>query len=116
MNDAITRIKGERFDDEVNHSTLPVVVDFYGDGCPPCEVMSPLLEEFASEYKGRIRFVKLNLDDEDEYSKGLVTRFALMSVPTILLFKRGVIADRVVGVAPKAVLRQKMESLSNSQV
>jgi len=103
---------GNEFEEEVIHAKLPVVVDFYGGGCPPCEVVSPIVEELAKEYDGKVKFVKLNMDDDEEQSSRLAARFELMSVPTVLFFHGGRVADRVVGVVPKADLRQKAKSLT----
>jgi thioredoxin 1 len=112
LSGTVLRIKGNDFEEEVLHANLPVVVDFYGGGCPPCEIVSPIVEELAKEYDGKVKFVKLNMDDDEEQSNRLAARFELMSVPTLLFFREGKLADRVVGVIPKADFRQRMESLT----
>ncbi|HME19002.1 MAG TPA: thioredoxin domain-containing protein [Nitrososphaerales archaeon] len=112
MNGAVLRIKGDRFEEEVIRASLPVVVDFYGSGCPPCEIVSPIVEELTKEYDGRVKFVKLNMDDDQEHSNRLAAQFGLMSVPTVLFFSRGKVADRAVGVVPKADFRRMTESLT----
>jgi len=113
MGEIVRRIKGEAFDSEVTLSPLPVVMDFYGDGCPPCEVVSPILEGLAMEYEGRVKFLKLNLDDEDRFSQGLVESLTLRSVPTVVFFNGRTVMDRVVGVVPKESFRQRIEGLVN---
>ena len=112
LSGTVLRIKGNEFEEEVIRANLPVVVDFYGGGCPPCEIVSPIVEELAKEYDGKVKFVKLNMDDDEEQSSRLAARFELMSVPTVLFFHGGRVEDRVVGVVPRANLRQKTESLT----
>jgi thioredoxin len=112
MRGTVLRITGDRFEDEVVRAELPVVVDFYGGGCPPCEIVSPIVEELAEEYDGRVKFVKLNMDDDQEQSNRLAAQFGLMSVPTVLFFSKGKVANKAVGVVPKAEFRRMTESIA----
>jgi thioredoxin 1 len=108
MNGTVLHIKGDSFQDEVVRSKLPVVVDFYADWCGPCRIIAPLMEQFAKEYAGKVKFVKINTDDNQE----LASQFGIMSIPTVMFFSNGRVEDIVVGAVPGAVFKQKLESLT----
>ncbi|MCL1895189.1 MAG: thioredoxin [Clostridiales bacterium] len=84
-----------------------VVVDFYADWCGPCKMMAPIFEEAKEAYAGRAVFAKINVDE----NKGIAIDNKIMSIPTLLFFKDGQIADRVSGVLDKATLYGKIDSL-----
>ena len=104
-------IRGEAFEEEVLRSGLPVVVDFCAGSCPPCEAVSPIIEELAAEFEGRVKFVRLNMDDDEDQSQRLAARFALASVPTVLYFSDGTLRGRTVGAAARTEFRQGVQSL-----
>jgi thioredoxin 1 len=111
MNETVHQIQGSSFQTEVVRSELPVVVDFYADWCGPCRMISPLIEQLSKEYKGRAKFVKIDTDDNQE----LAGQFGIMSIPTVVFFSKGKVEDIVVGAAPAAVFKQKLETLTSSR-
>jgi thioredoxin 2 len=90
---------------EVEASTLPVLVDAWAAWCGPCRAIAPIVEQLAAELAGRVRVGKLNVDENPHTSQ----RFALRSIPTLLIFKGGREIDRIVGAAPKAQITQRLE-------
>lgn len=95
------------FQQEVLESKQPVLVDFWATWCAPCRVIEPVVEELAANFKGRAKVAKLDVDT----GTGLAAQYGVQAIPTLLLFKDGRIADRVVGVVPKEVLVKKLEDL-----
>ena len=104
-------IRGETFEEEVLRSGLPVVVDVYANSCPPCAAVSPIIDELAAEFEGRVKFVRLNMDDDEGQSQKLAARFELASVPTVLYFSGGTVRGRTVGLATRTEFRQGVEAL-----
>jgi thioredoxin 1 len=95
------------FDTEVQASDTPVLVDFGAEWCGPCRALAPIVEEIAKEYAGRLKVGTVDIDK----AKGVAAKFQIMSVPTIILFKGGKAVDKVVGLRPKADLRQRVEAV-----
>jgi thioredoxin 1 len=81
---------------EVEGSNLPVMVDFWAPWCGPCRMVSPVIEKLAGKYSGKIKVVKVNVDDNQE----LAIKYNVMSIPTIMLFKGGKAVDQAIGAAP----------------
>ena len=101
---AITALTGATFDEEVGASDVPVLVDFWAVWCGPCRMVGPVLEALAAENEGKLRVAKLNVDDEPE----LARRYEVMSIPTLLLFKDGVLKKRLVGAKGKGQLTAEL--------
>ncbi len=95
----------EDFEREVLQSNQPVLVDFYADWCGPCRALEPVIEELAQELQGRLKIVKLDVDQNSELS----LQYNVHSVPTLILFKNGQEVERIVGYLPKAQLLQALE-------
>jgi len=94
------------FKNEVLDSEVPVLVDFYADWCGPCKMMSPLVEELAAEYAGKAKVGKLNVDE----SGNTAQKYKVMSIPTLLIIKKGQVVDQIVGAVPKQQLINKLNS------
>jgi thioredoxin 2 len=90
------------FADVVEASTIPVLVDMWAPWCGPCRKVSPVLEQLAAEFAGRLKLVKINADEAPELSQ----RFEVLAIPTLMLFERGKVIDTQVGAAPAPVLRK----------
>jgi thioredoxin 1 len=100
-------ITDSNFSQEVEQSKLPVVVDFWAPWCGPCKIISPLVDELAKEFEGKIKVGKMNVD-ENQQTAG---QFGIMSIPTLLFFKDGKPVDSVVGAQSKETIKQKMAKL-----
>jgi len=97
---AIAELTEATFAEEINSATEAVVVDFWAEWCGPCKMVAPVLEEIADEHPGQLRVAKVNVDEHP----GLAQQFNVMSIPTLIVFKDGVEAQRVVGAKGKAQL------------
>jgi thioredoxin 2 len=95
------------FSAEVERSPVPVLVDAWAAWCGPCKMIAPVIDELAAEMAGRVRVAKLNVDENPLTA----ARFNLRSIPTLLLFKGGREADRIVGVQPKSEISRRLERL-----
>ena len=102
----VSKVSDTDFDAEVLKSTQPVVVDFWAEWCGPCKMIAPALEELAGSMNGKVKIVKLNVDENPQTA----AKYGIMSIPTLMLFKNGELASRQVGAAPK----QKLEAWINS--
>ncbi|MBB3946534.1 thioredoxin 1 [Rhizobium skierniewicense] len=97
---ATVKVDTSNFQAEVLDSAEPVVVDFWAEWCGPCKMIAPSLEEIATELAGKVKVVKLNIDENPE----LAAQFGVRSIPTLAMFKGGEVADIKVGAAPKTAL------------
>ena len=102
---AIYHINKENFEQEVVNSTQPVLVDFWASWCGPCKMLSPVISELAEEYEGKVKVGKVNVDEQPE----LASAFRVASIPTVVLFKDGKIAETSVGYRPKQQLEEMIK-------
>ena len=111
MNEPIN-INEASFEKAVINSPMPVLVDFWAHWCGPCKMIAPLLDEIAKESDGHFRVTKVNIDDDP----ALMQRFGIRGVPTLLFFSKGEVRDRIVGVASKKAILDKLEALAGHSV
>jgi len=105
----VIHINDNNFDSEVINSNIPVLVDFWDPWCMPCKMLEPVFEELAKEYKDKVKFVKINTDDNIETA----TKFYITGIPTLLLFINGKVVDSIVGFVSKSELKNFIESNLN---
>src|SRR5262245_15470340 len=97
----VEKVSDATFDSEVLQSAQPVVVDFWAEWCGPCRMIAPALEEIAGAMNGKVKIVKMNVDE----NPGTAAKYGIMSIPTLMLFKNGELAAQQVGAAPKQKLQ-----------
>ena len=95
-------VNDEQFKTEILNSSEPVLVDFWAAWCGPCRMVAPVLEELAGEYDGRVKILKVNVDENPDTA----SRYGIMSIPTLILFKNGEPAQTIVGFRPKEELKK----------
>lgn len=100
-------ITDESFHAEVVESSLPVLVDFWAVWCGPCRMVAPIVDELADEYEGRVKVGKVDVDSEQK----IAADYGIRSIPTLLIFKNGELAEQVVGAVPKKQLVEKLEAV-----
>jgi len=95
------------FEAEVLESDIPVVVDFWAEWCAPCRQIAPIVKELAGEYEGRVKIVKMNVDE----SPGAPGKYGVRAIPTLLAFRGGQVVEQVQGLRPKAALDEMVQKL-----
>jgi len=95
----------ETFENEVLKNRLPVLVDFWAPWCGPCRIVGPSLDKLSSEYASKLKFTKLNVDDNQE----IAAKFDVRGIPCMVIFKDGNEVDRIIGAYPEAELRKKID-------
>ena len=100
-------ITSDNFDAEVLQADTPVLVDFWADWCGPCKMIAPAVAELASDYEGRVKVGKVNVDDAGD----LAMKFNVVSIPTLLLFNDGSVVDQQVGAVPRGKIEGMFKAL-----
>ncbi len=101
----VIHLNNAEFETQVLKSDVPVLVDFYADWCGPCHVIAPTIEALSNEFEGKVKFVKVDVDANQE----VASRYEIMSIPTIMLFENGRVEDSIVGAYPASVYKQHIE-------
>ena len=99
-------VSDSNFDQTVLQAELPVLVDFWAAWCGPCRMVAPVVEELAQEYEGRVKFAKLDVDQNPKTA----SKYNIMGIPTLLIFKQGKPISHVVGFRPKAELKRSLDT------
>ena len=99
------KITNKNFNEEVMEAEQPVLIDFWAPWCGPCRMVAPIIEQLATEYAGKVKVGKVNVDEEPE----LAQAFHVMSIPTIVLMKDGKVVKQTIGAKPKAELEAMIE-------
>lgn len=102
----VLEVSDQTFQQEVLDSSTPVLIDFWAPWCGPCKAIAPVVEELAGTYAGRLKVVKMNVDDNPQTP----TRYGVRGIPNLILFKKGQVANQLVGAQPKAHLVRAIDS------
>ncbi len=103
----VLEINDQNFETEVIKSTTPVVVDFWAPWCGPCRLLAPVTEKLAGEYRGKVKFCNIHVEDNPAMSQ----KYGVRSIPTMVFFKNGIKKDTTVGALPESTLKPKIEAL-----
>ena len=104
-NEKVIPVNETDFDSTVLRSEVPVFVDFYADWCGPCNMIAPTIEALSGEYAGKVKFVKINVDNNQQ----LAMKYDIMSIPTSMLFENGTVKDSLIGAHPASAYRQRID-------
>jgi thioredoxin 1 len=106
MSGKVAEVGDQNFEDQVLNSSVPVLVDFWAAWCAPCRMIAPVVEAIAEEYEGKAKVMKLNVD-ENTLTSG---KYNIRSIPTLLLFKDGVIKEEIIGNTSKATISRMIDN------
>ncbi|MDD5337849.1 MAG: thioredoxin [Dehalococcoidales bacterium] len=101
-----TEVNEAKFDEMVLKAKTPVLVDFWAPWCGPCRMVAPIVDELSDEYDGKVSFMKLNVDD----NAGIASKYGVMSIPTLIIFKDGQPVSNLVGFRPKPELKKSIDT------
>ena len=104
---AALEVTDDSFTNEVLNSELPVLVDFWAEWCGPCKMVSPIVEELANEYNGKVKVAKLDVDSNPQTA----TNYGIRGIPTLLMFKDGSAVDQIVGAVPKTQIAERLDKI-----
>ena len=105
--DIVIHASDKTFDDEILKSDKPALVDFWAPWCGPCKAIGPIVEELAETYKDQVKVVKVNVDE----CPGISAKYGIKSIPTLMLFKGGNLADKLIGLVPKNRLEEFLKKV-----
>ena len=106
-NDLVVNLSDSSFESEVINSEKPVLVDFWAPWCGPCKAIGPIVDDISKEFADKIKVGKVNVDDNPETSM----KFAIRSIPTLIVFKDGEVFEQIVGVVPKSEIERTLKKL-----
>ncbi|MDN5354554.1 MAG: thioredoxin 1 [Candidatus Cloacimonadota bacterium] len=104
---SLLEVTEQNFEQEVLKSDVPVLADLWAPWCGPCKAIAPTVEKISEEYGSKAKVVKINIDK----SPGIASKYSVMSIPTLLFFKKGKVADQVIGVVGKEKISAKLDKL-----
>ena len=107
MSENVKEFTSANFNTEVVESETPVLVDFWAEWCGPCRVIAPVVDEIATEYSQKVKVGKLNVDNENQ----IASQFGVRSIPALLIFKNGTVANQIVGAVPKNKITEILDSV-----
>ena len=107
MSENVKELTLENFNSEVIESDTPVLVDFWAEWCGPCRVIAPVVDEIATEYLQKVKVGKLNVDNENQ----IASQYGVRSIPALLIFKSGAVANQIIGAVPKNKITEILDSV-----
>ena len=107
MANNLVEFTDDNFDAEVLKSDLPVLVDFWAEWCGPCKMISPIVEEIASDYNGKVKVGKVNID----FNQQVAMTYGIRGIPALLVFNSGAVANQIVGAVPKEKITELLDSV-----
>ena len=107
MAENLIEFTDDNFDTEVLKSNLPVLVNFWAEWCGPCKMITPIVEEIASDYAGKVKVGKVNVD----FNNQVAMQYGIRSIPSLLVFKGGAVANQIVGAVPKNDITQILDEV-----
>lgn len=107
MKKMVIEVSKDNFKKEVGESKIPVIIDFWAEWCGPCQMMKPVFEELSEVYKGKLKFAKVNVDEEGE----LASNYSVRGIPCLVIVNKGKEVDRIIGFMPKNELKRKIDKI-----
>ena len=104
---SILEVTDDSFDSEIINADIPAMVDFWAEWCGPCKMVSPVVEELAGQYTGKIKMAKMDVDK----NRQTPAKFGIRNIPTLILFKGGEVVNTIIGAQPKSSIEEQLKKL-----